>query len=53
MKTRMYHLVAKNNKTDEKTYLTRYPMTHEECCVMKSKFSHHPLRRIELEECTK
>lgn len=52
MKTRLYHLVAKNNKTDKKTYLTGYPMTHAECCTMKSKFSYHPLRRIELEEVT-
>lgn len=50
MKTRLYNLVAKNNQTDKKVYLTGYPMTHEECCIMKAKFSYHPLRRIELEE---
>lgn len=53
MNQRIYHLVAKNNKTDKKVYLTGYPMTHEECCIMKAKFSYHPLRRIELEEVTK
>lgn len=51
MTERLYHLVAKNNKTDAKVYLTGYPMTHEECRIMKSKLSYHPARRIEFEEC--
>lgn len=50
MTARLYHLVAINEKTNKKTYLTGYPMTHEECCIMKGKFSYHPLRRIQLEQ---
>lgn len=47
---RLYHLVAINEKTGEKVYLTRYPDTHKACCTMKSKFSYHPARRIQLEQ---
>ncbi len=47
---RLYHLVAINEKTGTKTYLTRYPDTHKACCTLKSKFSSHLARRIQLEE---
>lgn len=47
---RLYHLVAINEKGGWKVYLTKYAMTHTECCVMKGKFSSHPARRIQLEE---
>jgi len=50
MSTRLYHLVAINEKNGWKEYLTAFPMTHEECCTMKAKFSAHPARRIQLEE---
>lgn len=50
MTARLYHLVAINEKTNKKTYLTGYPMTHEECCIMKSKFNPHKDVRIQLEE---
>jgi hypothetical protein len=46
---RMYHLVAINEKTGEKTYLTARPATHKECCTMKNRFSNHQSRRIQLE----
>lgn len=36
-KVRLYHLVVINERTGAKVYLTAYPMTHAECCVMKSK----------------
>lgn len=49
---RLYHLVAVNNKTDAATVLTSYPMTHAQCCTMKSKFTHHPARRIEMREAS-
>jgi hypothetical protein len=47
---KLYHLVAINEKHGWKVYLTGYAMTHAECCTMKSKFSYHPARRIQLEE---
>jgi len=46
----LYHLVAINEKTGNKVYLTNEPMTHKEACTVKGKFSYHPLRRIQLEE---
>jgi hypothetical protein len=51
MNDRLYHLVAINERTGRKDYLTRYPMPHEDCCVMKSKQSRpHRDVRIKLEE---
>lgn len=47
---RKYHIVAINEHTGDKTQLTGYPMTHAECCTMKSKITAHPARRIQLEE---
>jgi len=48
--TRMYHVIAINEKTNKKTYLTSYPMIHHEACVIKSKFNLHKDVRIQLEE---
>lgn len=48
MKTRMYHLIVRNTNSGVITYLTRYPMPHAECMVMKSKGSNPA--RIELLE---
>lgn len=47
---RLYWLVAINEKTGNKTYLTTKPFGHAECVTMKKRFSPHPLRRIQLEE---
>jgi hypothetical protein len=52
---RRYHLVAISEKDGWKEYLTSYPMTHKECCVMKARFSlgrktQYPARRIQLED---
>lgn len=47
---KLYHLVAINNKTNQSTQLTGYPMSHAKCCVNKSKFTPHPGRRIDLAE---
>jgi hypothetical protein len=47
---RLYHIVAINEKTGRKVYMTGYPMTHHGCCVMKSKITEYPWRRIQLEE---
>jgi len=49
---RIYHIVAINEKSGLKTYLTKYPMEHKPCCVMLQKFTQHPLVRIQLEEVT-
>ena len=51
--TRLYHIVAINERTGRKTRMTRYPDTHEACCVMLKKFSYHPARRLQLEEVTR
>ncbi len=53
MKEHLYHLISVNVKDGRKVYLTRYPMTHKECCTMKSKFTEHKHRMIQLEEATK
>lgn len=47
---RKYHIVAINERSGAKVYLTRYPDTHEACCVMLRKISKHPARRVQLEE---
>ena len=45
---RLYLLVAVNERTGKQTQVTSYLMSHRECCTCKSKFSHHPARRIML-----
>ena len=47
---RLYHLDSVNTKTNERTRLTRYPMSHDEVFTMKSKFTEHYFRRLELVE---
>jgi hypothetical protein len=50
---RMYHIIALNERTGRKYYLTGYPMNHHDCCVMKSKQSNRVKHvRIQLEEVT-
>lgn len=41
-----YVLVAVNDKTREETLLSSSPMTHQEACVMLSKFTPHPSSHI-------
>jgi hypothetical protein len=50
MKQRMYHVVAINEKSGKKVVVTGYPMTHQECCILLSKLTPHPARRLQLEE---
>lgn len=47
---RLYHVVAINEKSGRKHYLTLQPETHHIACVIKSKFNDYPSRRIQLEE---
>jgi hypothetical protein len=50
-KARLYHLVAINEKTGNKVYLTRYPTSHAQCMTMKSKQSDRvSYVRIQVEE---
>jgi hypothetical protein len=39
MPERLYRLIAINDKTGKREQQTVQPMTHHECCVMKSKQS--------------
>lgn len=48
---RLYHVVAINEKTGHKTYVTLYPMPHKQACNNKARFTVHKARRIQLEEC--
>jgi hypothetical protein len=50
--TRIYHLVSVRVDNGALTYLTRYPMTHAQCMIHKSKLTAHAFRRIELKEVT-
>lgn len=43
---RLYHIVAVIQKTGEQVYFTKYPITHAECCTMKSKQTERKGRRI-------
>lgn len=47
---RLYHVVAINERTGDKTYMTDCPMPHHYANTNRMKFSHHPARRIQLEE---
>lgn len=47
---RMYHIVAINERTRNKEYMTGYAMPHDQACVMLKKISAHPARRVQLEE---
>lgn len=48
---RRYHLDSVNVFTEKRTRLTSYPMSHAEVCTLKSKFTEHAHRRLELVEC--
>ena len=43
---RIYHLVIINND-GSKVYLTSCPMSHEQCMVMKSKFTNTAIIAVE------
>lgn len=47
---RKFHIVAINQRTGAKTYMTAYPASHREACTMLSKISAHPARRVQLEQ---
>jgi hypothetical protein len=49
---RSYHIVAINEKTGDKTYLTKEPLQHSKAVAMKNKFSSNPARRVQLEDVT-
>jgi len=50
MKNRLYHIVAINERTGQKTYMTVYPVTHEAAVNNLNRISKHPARRVQLEE---
>ena len=52
MSTRLYHVVAVNDKTGARIIVTRptEPVTHKEACTIKSKLTNHPARRLILVE---
>jgi len=52
IKMRLYHIIAINERSGKKVYCTSEPMPHKEACIVLSKFSYHPARRLQLEEVT-
>lgn len=55
--TRLYHVVAINEKTGKKEYCTAYAVPHKDACTILSKFprGHEPgwrHVRMQLEEST-
>jgi hypothetical protein len=46
---RLYHVVAINERTKKKEYLTKTPVTHQEGVTMMGKFTPHRDVRIQLE----
>ena len=50
MTARLYHVVAISTSTEEKTFLTTRPLDHDRACIMLSKFTARPCRRIQLDE---
>ncbi len=47
---RLYHLVSIRMDNGAETLLTRYPMTHAQCCENMQRFTKHAFRRIQLKE---
>jgi hypothetical protein len=45
-----FHIIAINEKTNRKTYMTASSLSHDEACVMLSKINKHPARRVQLEQ---
>ena len=50
MTQRLYHVVVINERTGAKTVVTAHPMPHAQANENRKRFSHHPARRIQLEE---
>ena len=48
--SRLYHIVAINERTGRRERQTSYPMDHQHCMTMKSKMTPHRDVRIQLEE---
>lgn len=49
---RLYHLIAVNDRTNGRRWLTRTPVSHDEACTIRGKFSAHRDVRILLTEAT-
>ncbi len=49
MAERKYHVVAINERTSKKFYMTAYPATHQEACTIMSKITKYSWRRLQLE----
>jgi len=47
---KFYHLVSIHQKTQRKSYLTRYARPHDTACAMLKRFTLHPLRIVMLEQ---
>jgi hypothetical protein len=47
---RLYYVVAINEKTGHKTYMTTVPFTHKQAMTIISKLSSHKGRRVQVEE---
>lgn len=47
---RMYELISISESAGKATVLTSEPVTHDEGVAMAKRFSHHPMRRIQLRD---
>ena len=45
----LFHVVAINERTGAKVYMTGAPVTHAEGCTILRKISTYPGRRVQLE----
>lgn len=50
--TRLYHLIAVNDRTGVRERQTAFPMRHEECMTMARKFILHRDVRLHVEQIT-
>ena len=48
--TRLFHVVAINERTGRKTYLTTSPLTHDQACTMLGKMTTRKSVRRQVEE---
>lgn len=49
---RLYHVIAVSETSGSRTYLTEYPMPHEQAMNNLGRFTPHKMRRVQLEEHT-
>lgn len=47
---RLYHIVCLIRQPPTKTYMTRFPMSHDQCMVMLPKLGRHPTGVYMVEE---